>query len=302
MSKGTIINEFGEVIENATYYTEEEINGIKRYKENKAKSDMIPNRNKTYFKRFITEFNKIEDLDEQSATRLMYLATYTSYDNNILKFDNGKLITNKHFGELLNLKEAMCRRFISEMINKGYLIELDDGFQINTDVVHRGKDSERKLAENERYTKIYIQAMRKMYLSVNPRQHKLLGYIFQTLPYVNIYHNILCYNPYEKNLDRIEYIDMVGICSHIGLSPTQVTRFRKNTEKVLFEFMGIEQHFMCYLLAADEEKNQGRIIVNPSIMYSSDEINRQDVLNIFYKNDKKLKSKSRQELIPKKKD
>lgn len=295
MSKGTIITETGEVLENATYYTEEEYKAFKNYKENKEKADMTPLKYKSYFKRFITGFNKIDDLECQEATRLMYLSTYVSYDNNILKYDNGKVMIKKDLKRVLNLSDAMSRRFLKVMMDKGYIVETDDGFQVSKDIVHRGVTEERKLSEDERYVKMYIQAMRKMYLSVEPRQHKFLGYIFQMLPYVNVYNNILCHNPFEQSYDNIDYINMIELCRIIGLSTDQVTRFRKNAEKVLFEFMGVQQHFMCYVLGAeDENKNQGMIIINPNILYGENEINRQEALVTFYKKDKDLKKKLNQ--------
>lgn len=295
MSRGTIITENGEILENVIYYTEEETAAKDRYNINKSKTDLISKKDKSYFKRFITEFNKIDDLDSQEATRLMYLSTYVSYDNNILKYDNGIVMKKKDIKKVMNLSDSMCRRFIDNMIKKEYLIVTDLGYQINKSIIHKGSDENRTLVESERYSKIYIQAMRKMYMSVEPRQHKFLGYVFQMLPYVNIYHNILCYNPYEKNEELLDYINMIRFCELLGLSHDNVTRFRKNAEKVVFEFNGTLQHFMCYILGAeDESKNQGMIIINPNILYGENEINRQDALTTFYKKDTDLSKRLRQ--------
>ena len=83
---------------------------------------------------------------------------------------------------------------------------------------------------------------------------------------------------------------MIELCKIIGLNTENVTQFRKNAEKVLFEFNGEFQHFMCYVLGAkDESKNQGMIIINPNILYGANEINRQEALTTFYARDKELK-------------
>ena len=80
---------------------------------------------------------------------------------------------------------------------------------------------------------------------------------------------------------------MIEFCRMIGLDDSNITRFRKNSEKILFEFMGIKQHFMCYILSAeDDNKNQGMIIINPNILYNTNEINRMETIGIFYKHDK----------------
>lgn len=287
LSKGLIITDTGEVIENAVYYTPEEYETRRKYFENREKSNNLSDKYKMYFKKFITSFNNLDDLEAKTISRLMYLATYTSYDNNILKFDNGKVMKKRDIYKVLNLASDTSRRLLIELISKGYLIETDKGYQISKSIIHKGSDDERKLEEHERYTRIFIQAMRKMYLSVTASQHKLLGYVFQMLPYVNIYHNILCHNPFEKDLGKLEAINMIEFCRLLGLDDSNITRFRKNSEKVLFEFMGIKQHFMCYILSAeDENKNQGMIIINPNILYNTNEVSRMETVGLFYKHDK----------------
>ena len=287
MSKGLIITDDGEIIEDAVYYTPEEYEARRKYFKNREKSDSIPDKYKSYFKKFITSFNNLDDLEAKTISRLMYLATYTSYDDNILKHDNGTVLKKKDIYKLLGLATNTCRNLMIELTSKGYIIETDKGYQISKSVIHKGSDDERKLEDHERYTRIFIQAMRKMYLSVTASQHKLLGYVFQMLPYVNIYHNILCHNPFEKDISKLKAINMIEFCRLLGLDDSNVTRFRKNSEKVLFEFRGIKQHFMCYVLSAeDENKNQGMIIVNPNILYNTNEINRMETIGIFYKHDK----------------
>lgn len=287
MSKGTIIIDGGEVIENATYYTPQEQEQRKRFYETRQQMKIVTDKCKSYFKRYISGFNKLDDLDSQEATRLMYLATYTSYDDNILKYDNGVVLRKKDIYKIMNISDDACRNTLKKFIEKGYITETENGYQINKDIIHRGNNKEHKLDSNERYTRIFIQAMRKMYLSVKPTQHKLLGYVFQMLPYVNIYHNILCYNPYEKDIDAIQPINMIEFCRMLGLDDKNITRFRKNAEKVIFDFMGKKQHFMCYLLSAeDDNKNQGMIIINPNILYNEHEYNRVETIGLFYANDK----------------
>lgn len=292
MSYGTIITEDGEVLENVKFYTEEEQYNQKRHQEIMEITRNVKHTPKEhmFFKRFITEFNKITDLNPQTITRLMYLSTYVSYKDNLLTYDNGIPLKRKDIIKIMGLGEDSLRAFLKEVKEKGYLVETDEGYKISLKLIHKGETKLRPLDEHERYIKVYIQAMRKMYNSVSLRQHKFLGYVFQMLPYVNIYHNILCLNPFEENIDNIHPLSFSGMIKDLGLSIHNIDHFRKTAERVLFEINGEEQHFMCYVLNAEvDSKNDGVVVINPYILYGESEIKRVDAIGFFKKQDKEMK-------------
>lgn len=291
MSFGTIITEDGEVLENVKFFTEEEQENLQKHKEIMEVTRNIRRTPKEhmYFKRFITEFNKITDLNPQTITRLMHLATYVSYKDNLLTYDNGIVLNRKDIKTIMGLSEDTLRKFLKEVKDKGYLIETPDGYKISLKVIHKGETKLRPLEDHERYVKVYIQAMRKMYNSVPINQHKFLGYVFQMLPYVNIYHNILCLNPYEEDIDNIHPLSFSGMIRDLGLSEHNIDHFRKTAERILFDINGEEQHFLCYVLNAEiDSKNDGVVVINPNILYGESEIKRKDAIGFFKKQDKEM--------------
>ena len=291
MSFGTIITEDGELLENVKFFTQEEQQNLQKHKELMEFERNVRRTSKDhmFFKRFITEFNKITDLDPQTITRLMFLSTYVSYKDNILMYDNGVVFRKKDFGKVMGLSNNALRHFINEITNKGYLIETEAGYKITLSLVHKGETKLRPLDEHERFVKVYIQAMRKMYNSVTAYQHKFLGYVFQMLPYVNIYHNILCLNPYEEDIDNIHPLSFSGMIRDLGLSEHNIDHFRKTAERILFDINGEEQHFLCYVLNAEiDSKNDGVVVINPNILYGESEIKRKDAIGFFKKQDKEM--------------
>ena len=297
MSVGTIITEDGEVLENVKFFTQEEQANLERHKEIMEitrKTKQTPKEH-TYFKRFITNFNKIEDLDAKTITRLMYLATYVSYKDNLLTYDNGNPLKRKDIKKIMGLGDTTFKSFFAEIISKGYLIETPDGYKLSTNIIHKGETKLRPLDDHERYVKIYIQAMRKMYNSVTTHQHKFLGYVFQMLPYVNIYHNILCLNPFEKDIENIRPLTFSDMLNDLGLCEHNINQFRTTAEKVLFDINGEEQHFLCYVLNAEvKSKNDGVVIINPNILYGESEIRRSDCIGFFKKQDKEMRKQIRE--------
>ena len=143
------------------------------------------------------------------------------------------------------------------------------------------------ISQFENITDLKPQTLaRLMYLSTKINQHKLLGYVFMMLPYVNIRYNILCYNPFENVMDFIIPITMNNFCDYIGVGTEQVNRFRKNIETIIFTFNGREQHFLCFILSANvENKNHGMIMINPNILYGRNIIEREGMIELFYRHD-----------------
>lgn len=278
--------ETGEIREDAKIRLPEDIRKQKEMIKYRNICDMKPSIDKSYFKFFISRFENINDLKPQTLARLMYLSTYISYDNNYLKYNNGIAVDKKSMKDLMKLSGRTFDDFYKEIVNKGYLIKDDNGYRINERIIHKGSNNERPLSEQERYNKIYINAMQKMYLSTKISQHKLLGYVFMMLPYVSIKYNILCYNPFENDLNSIIPITMNNFCDYIGVGTEQINRFRRNIENIIFTFNGREQHFLCFILPANvDNKNHGMMMINPNVLYGRNIIEREGMIELFYRHD-----------------
>ena len=116
----------------------------------------------------------------KTAARLMYLATYLSYD--------GVHSERKRMAELLGLKRKTFDRFFAEVTDAGMLIKTDDGYTMNRNYFVRGKVER---ADSTRFTRVFIKSMRALYEATPPRLHQYLGYIFLMMPYVNVQWNII---------------------------------------------------------------------------------------------------------------
>lgn len=278
--------ETGELREDAKIRLPEDIWKKNEFLRHKNMCNIRSSIDKSYFKFFISRFENIKDLKPQTLARLMYLSTYISYDNNYLKHNNGNMFDKKSMKKIMKVSGRTFDDFYNEIIGKGYLIECDNGYRISEKIIHRGNNNERPLEKQERYNKIYINAMQKMYLSTKISQHKLLGYVFMMLPYVNIRYNILCYNPLEDDMDSIIPISMNNFCDCIGVGTEQINRFRRNIENIIFTFNGKEQHFLCFILPANvDNKNHGMMMINPNILYGRNIIEREGTIELFYRHD-----------------
>lgn len=219
----------------------------------------------TYFKYFIKNFEGINDLSNGDLSRLMMLATYISSDDNYLKNDHSDIkLTKRDMADILMVSSTVFKTTYNELVNKGYLIPNDDGFVLNVNNFHYGKNLNRPLINGERYIKLYKQAIRTLYKSVKPSQHKLLGYMFKLIPYVNVEHWIICKNPLEYNKNNIIPLTINEICDIVGYSKENAHKFRREVNKVIFTFRDKPQRFMFAVLS---ENNEEIFTVNPNIVY-----------------------------------
>jgi len=228
-------------------------------------------------------FNKhFDDLSSQSIVRLIYIATYIDYSNNILCYDNKVLLTKKDIKKLMLLSDSVFKRWFNEMINKKYIIQKENNFYI-TDKYFRKGQLNKNLSDykNSKYTRIYINAVRKLYLTTKSTSHSVLGYIFQLIPFVNLQWNIVCNNPLEPDKDLINPLTIGEFCDIIGYDKKNAKRLIKIIASIKFEWKNKIQRFCSYIY--DSDITNMMIFINPNIFYSGDNFSEVEVLGVFFK-------------------
>ena len=223
-----------------------------------------------------------KDISSQSIVILVYLATYIDYSNNILCFENKIPLTKKDIKKLMLLTDSVFKRWFNEMIDKKYIIQKDEGFYITSKYFLKGQINKNLNAyKNNRYTRIYINAIRKLYLTTKTTSHTALGYIFQLIPFVNLQWNIVCNNPLETDKDLINPLTVGEFCDIIGYDKKNAKRLIKIIASIRFEWKNKIQRFCSYIY--DSDITNMMIFINPNIFYSGDNFSEVEVLGIFFK-------------------
>ena len=197
----------------------------------------------------------------KTAARLMYLATYLSYDGVLCSTQRTKM-TKKRMAELLGLKRKTFDRFFVEVTDAGMLIKTDDGYTMDRNYFVRGKVER---ANNTRFTRVFIKSMRALYEATPPCLHQYLGYIFLMMPYVNVQWNIVCHNPLEDHLEVIEPMTLGEFCDAIGYERDNAQRLLDNYRKITFNWKGKQQYFCTFFY--EEDIRDMRIVCNPNLFY-----------------------------------
>ena len=125
--------------------------------------------------------------------------------------------------------------------------------------------------------------MRKLYHAVSGKYHKQLGHLFKLLSFINREWNVLCDNPFETELEKVELISMADFCALTGYGDiSNASRIKKAYNAVKFDVDGKKQRFCTFVYDGIDDRT-AKICVNPEIFYVGSNQSRVDVLTLFFR-------------------
>lgn len=225
---------------------------------------------------FVMATADFDNVSPANLTRLIYLSTYLSYHNSELRKGERHRINKNELSQILGISERTAQRFWREVCPQYISEEMDGTLKLNPDVFSRGK-AKRLIAF---YIKVFSKGMKSLYNSVPKSKHKHLGYIFAMLPYVNIEHNILCYNTAEKEIDKIEPMSMKEFCAEIGFDYRHVDRLHDIFKSICFDVDGKKELF-CSIIR-NTYSGKELMVINPKVFYSGKNETAVAEFGVFY--------------------
>lgn len=214
-------------------------------------------------------------LDKQYIFRFIYLCTLMDYDNKVeygnAKGDN-KLALEKDLQEILKLSKRETINTKNELIkHKLITINEDKTITINKKYSVKGEIDKRKLKGSVR---VMEQGIQELYNKAKATEHKKLGLLIEVLPYVNFAHNVLCHNPEESTLGKIQAITLKELCSIVGYDETKSTRLKNDLLKIKVNDE--------YAIGLFTKANGIHIYVNPRIYYKGNNVeDLKALMNMF---------------------
>lgn len=227
---------------------------------------------------FIPNYENFSDLLPQTVVRLIFLNTFADYETNRLILKKDIPMMHKDLIHVLKISKAAVSNFWKEVCPK-YITETENGLMFtNTDVFLK-----RKLKQRGNYIplhKLYIKGIRTLYNATETSNHKHLGYIFQMLPYINIEFNLLCYNPLETELEKVQLMSLANFCTEIDYNVSNLNRLMQIYKKLRFDVNGIRERF-CSFSYDGIDRTQSTIAVNPHVLYNGSDYRKVGVLGAF---------------------
>lgn len=224
---------------------------------------------------FVSADNCFGELSPSHTIVLVYLSTYLKYGTDELWYKRRQMKTTD-LEQVLDMSRAGAYKFLNAV--RPEFLSIDDaGFiHLNQTVFKRGRGTEGKW-----FQRAYHECMRKLYLQTPVRRRKHLGYIFSMLPYLNIEYNVLCWNPFEQDIEYIKFMTLQEFCEIIGFDPKHMDELKDIYKMLEFENKhGIFEQF-CAFVSHGSKSADNRIFVNPKIVYGGKNPESVKILGAF---------------------
>ena len=216
-------------------------------------------------------FNDL-NLNKATISRFLYLATYIDYndreENVLVKYTkNNKIdyMSKRDMKYLLNLGDTAFKSFYKEIKEKELLFEANNKIYLNPIYVNKGNS---KFKDTE-YTRIFIDTTRDLYEHCKPRQHKHLSYVYQLLPFLHYDTNILCRNPEETDINKLDKLHFTDICEMLNLSGDKgnMDKLKKDLFKFYITKDDKKYYFLAYITVKQEIGKRSYYVVNPYVVW-----------------------------------
>lgn len=210
-------------------------------------------------------------LKEGTYARLAYLATYLDFDQNLAKTRKVSM-SKKDAEKVLGLSRAEFYRFWAEVTGARCIEEGEDGIlRLPKKLFIKGRITSKSYQAG--FAKVFVRQMRKLYKAIPAKSHRYLGAVFQMLPYISVKFNILCWNPLETDIDKVEAMTLTDFCVLTGRSKSDVTKLRREYQKVKFTMEdGIARWFCAFVRSTVGDQTEREIIVvNPRVIFMGED-------------------------------
>lgn len=250
----------------------------------RVKSEFEQELREEYGTFFFTNYDEVIKLfyndgkfDGALAFKFMYLCSYSDYEGN-LNWGNeyrGAYRGNmrgKDLEEVLGLTRANAHIVKKKLIALGALIEKEDNtLTVSKKLCIRGKLIGRNKQDSSRVFDDYIK---ELYVNSNVREHTRLGRFLLLLPYINVNHNVLCFNTAEKDPYKVQVLTIQDITTIMG---SDVSHARRTQNDLLKSTVGGEPIFGIFHLWGSET-----FVVNPRVFYKGNDSDcLEPIANLF---------------------
>lgn len=223
----------------------------------------------TVFDRIDSQTTTRPKLAEGTYARLIYLATYLDYDQR-LKKTRDKPMTKKDAEKILGLSRAEFYRFWKEVTDAKCISEDENGvLHLSKELCFKGRVEPKGLG----ITRVYIAQLRKLYEATPPRSHRYLGAVFRMLPYISVKYNVLCWNPLEEDINKVEPMTLKDFCILTGRGEKRVTEIRNAYKNIKFSMEDGVTRWLCAFVRSDVGGQGEReiIVINPRVVFMGED-------------------------------
>lgn len=214
------------------------------------------------YQKVIEVFTSDNVFDGATCFKFVYLTTFMDYDNKLYygsKYGDKHrgLMTIKDLPEVLKISRKQAITIRDKLIAVGAItVDNKGNITVNVSLVSKGR---LKAGDKRNSVRIFEDTIKELYEKLTVREHARLATFIQLLPYINIYHNSICFNADEKDVRLIDPMSMTDICRLLGLNVSKASRI----ERELFEVRVAGE----YMIGKFIRHGKTSYCVNPRVYY-----------------------------------
>ena len=230
----------------------------------------------------------LADVPRADVARMVFLATHLSYSG-YLVHGNNRALQKSGVCSLVGLSVSKFYGFWKTMIQSHLFYEKDGKIYADRKVFRKGNlrpATVGKHAERGVYfTRLYADAIRQLYHAVPASSVRVASYIFQVMPFVNREFNIVCHNPLETDLEKIQPLKLSEFCELVGYNKRGSRRLLGQLAGIRITVDGEEQPAVSYEKYPAGKLTYG-IFINPNIYYAGSDILAVELMGAFRRRDR----------------
>ncbi|MDO3682162.1 hypothetical protein [Paenibacillus ehimensis] len=208
-----------------------------------------------------TVAERFPTLTQSDMARLMFIGTYTGYEDGRLRYDNGTPLLRTSLEKLVGLSRARFSEFYNRLVTEDILREEDGEIDINPTVFQRG-GSEVAGTEDYQRTRLYRRTVRDLYEAYGKgRDVKQLAIVYAVIPFLHFNTNIVCYNPQEYNAEKLKPMTLDKLAALLHYSDTQKL-------KIAMSSVMLGGRPVFGFVEDVNDKRKRRVIVNPRVVFA----------------------------------
>lgn len=176
----------------------------------------------------------------------------------------------------MRLSGSTFKSFWREASPQYFTEQANGTIKANSSIFRRGKHAGLSF-------RFYDESIQKLYNSVKCSEHRYLGYVFSMLRYVNIKYNILCYNPTETEVDKVEPMTFGEFAEQIGYDAKSLCKLYDIYACLRFDVGNNQSERFCNVTDRAKLPLGKRLMyINPRLLYSGGEADRVGVLKFMF--------------------
>ena len=131
--------------------------------------------------------------------------------------------------------------------------------------------------KNKDYNRLFINGIRQIYEDNKSVNQSMIGSIIRLLPYVNSYTNVLCWNPLERDPEKISPITIGDLAKVFGYDNGNERKLMRAMSKIRV----FDNHPLVIFFNDDDTIVDNYLMFHPLISYSGKNDKHDEVYNMF---------------------